>query len=55
MSKVIDVATTKHVLYSSYYLFNLGDKEGCLDRVNELPENVKNEVCGDNAVHIFNL
>jgi len=51
----IDVATPEHVLYGSDYPFNLGDMEGCLGRVNELPENVKHKVRGDNAERIFNL
>jgi aminocarboxymuconate-semialdehyde decarboxylase len=51
----VNVATPDHVLYGSDYPFNLGDMEGCLERVNNLPENVKHKVRGDNAMRIFNL
>jgi aminocarboxymuconate-semialdehyde decarboxylase len=45
----------EHVLYGSDYPFNLGDMEGCLRRVNNLPEDVKHKVRGNNAERIFNI
>ena len=51
----VKVATPDHVLYGSDYPFNLGDMEGCLGRVNNLPEDVRHKVRGDNAERIFNL
>lgn len=51
----IHVGGADHVMYGSDYPFNLGDMEGCLGRVNNLPEDVKHKVRGDNAECIFNL
>ena len=51
----VKVGGAGHVMYGSDYPFNLGDMEGCLGRVNDLPENQKHAVRGDNAQRIFNL
>ena len=51
----VKVGTPYHVMYGSDYPFNLGDMEGCLGRVNNLPEDQKHKVRGDNAERIFNL
>ncbi|MBL4604005.1 MAG: amidohydrolase family protein [Emcibacteraceae bacterium] len=51
----VKVGGVGHVMYGSDYPFNLGDMEGCLGRVNNLPENQKHAVRGDNAQRIFNL
>ena len=51
----VTVGGADHVLYGSDYPFNLGDMEGCLGRVNKLPEETRHKVRGDNAERIFNL
>ena len=51
----VHVGGADHVLYGSDYPFNLGDMEGCLGRVNNLPEEEKHAVRGNNAERIFNL
>lgn len=52
----IEVAgSADKVLYGSDYPHNLGDMEGCLARVNSLPEDMASSIRSKNAERIFNL
>ena len=42
-------------MYGSDYPFNLGDMEGCLARVDRLPEAQRQKVRSENAMRIFKL
>jgi aminocarboxymuconate-semialdehyde decarboxylase len=47
--------TPDNVLYGSDYPHNIGDMEGCLARVNALPDNHAKRIGGKNAERIFKL
>ncbi|MFP6825427.1 MAG: amidohydrolase family protein [Pseudohongiellaceae bacterium] len=49
------VGGSDKLMYGSDYPFNLGDMEGCLARVDRLPEQQRHQVRSDNAIRIFNL
>lgn len=51
----VKVGGADHVMYGSDYPFNIGDMEGCLKRVNDLPESARDKVRGDNAKRIFGI
>jgi len=51
----VQVGSEDHVMYGSDYPFNIGDMEGCLERVNNLSGPARDKVRGDNAVRIFGL
>lgn len=51
----VQVGGAEHVMYGSDYPFNIGDMEGCLARVNELPEGTRDKVRGANARRIFGI
>lgn len=51
----IDVAGTDRVMYGSDFPFNIGDMEGCLERVNALPQASRDAVRSGNAMRIFGL
>jgi aminocarboxymuconate-semialdehyde decarboxylase len=44
-----------NVLYGSDYPHTIGDMPGCLRRVNDLPDHVREKVRGQNACRIFGL
>jgi aminocarboxymuconate-semialdehyde decarboxylase len=49
------VGGVDNLMYGSDYPFNIGDMEGCLARVDELPEDQRHKVRGENAMKIFGL
>ena len=51
----VQVGSEGRVMYGSDYPFNIGDMEGCLQRVNNLSTSKRNKVRGDNAVRLFSL
>ena len=51
----VQVGGEDRVMYGSDYPFNIGDMEGCLARVDKLPDPVRDAVRGANAARIFGL
>ena len=51
----IHIGGQDRVMYGSDYPFNIGDMEGCLERVNNLSGAARDAVRGDNAARIFGL
>ena len=55
LAMCIDVGGAGHVLYGSDYPFNIGDMEGCLERVDGLAADIRDQVRGANAARIFGI
>ncbi len=55
LAMCIDVGGAGHVLYGSDYPFNIGDMEGCLERVDGLAADIRDQVRGANAARIFEI
>lgn len=51
----VKVCGPDNVLYGSDYPHNIGDMTGCLGRVDDLPEGIRQQVRSGNARRIFNL
>jgi aminocarboxymuconate-semialdehyde decarboxylase len=51
----LQVGGDDRVLYGSDYPHNIGDMQGCLQRVNALPEGQATKVCSGNAERLFRL
>jgi aminocarboxymuconate-semialdehyde decarboxylase len=55
LSLCLSIAGKDRLLFGSDYPHNIGDMEGCLDRVDKLPPEVRDAVRGSNARAIFSL
>ncbi len=51
----VQVGGGDRILFGSDYPFNIGDMEGCLARVDKLPDPVRDAARGANAARIFGL
>ncbi|GAB4128655.1 MAG: amidohydrolase family protein [Rhodothalassiaceae bacterium] len=55
LALTLGVGGTDRVMYGSDFPFNIGDMEGCLARVDALPDDSRQKVRGENARRIFRL